>query len=305
MMSYRDTAHISSRKNRSERDEHYGNIMSNEVETIKNPLTDAKVSPKARGRATFVRTNTQLSHFERFKQVSQICASKAIAVKTLGDEKIHSQMSLDMGICILCGRCRDAAPDLFKMESKFAPPARERSDLIERYDLETTLSLSGKLTSQEALGSELNDRIHKVLGRSLAVREVDAGSCNGCEVEINALNNPIYDIERFGIHFVASPRHADVLLVTGPVSRSMEVALRRTYEAAPDPKIVVAIGACGCSGGIFGESYASVGGVDRVVPVDVYVQGCPPRPQAILQGLLTAVAKIGKSGGTIKHQSQC
>ena len=129
-----------------------------------------------------------------------------------------------------------------------------------------------------------------LLGRSLHVRDVDAGSCNGCELEIAATTNPIYDLERFGIHFVASPRHADVLLVTGPVTRNMEIALRRTYEAAPDPRIVVAVGACGCSGGIFGEgTYAAVGGVDRVLPVDVYMPGCPPRPQAILNGLLVAM----------------
>jgi Ni,Fe-hydrogenase III small subunit len=138
--------------------------------------------------------------------------------------------------------------------------------------------------------ARLRERIQGRLGRSLHVRQVDAGSCNGCELEIAATTNPIYDMERFGIHLVASPRHADVLLVTGPVTRNMEIALRRTYDAAPDPRVVVAVGACGCSGGLFGEStYASVGGVDRVVPVDVYIPGCPPRPQAILNGLLVAM----------------
>ena len=130
------------------------------------------------------------------------------------------------------------------------------------------------------------------------MRQVDAGSCNGCELEIAATTNPIYDLERFGIHLVASPRHADLLLVTGPVTRNMEVALRRTYDAAPEPRVVVAVGACGCSGGIFAEgTYAAVGGVDRVVPVDVYIPGCPPRPQAILYGLLVAMgvreARVG------------
>ena len=136
----------------------------------------------------------------------------------------------------------------------------------------------------------LRERIRGRLGRSLHVRQVDAGSCNACEMEIAATTNPIYDLERFGVHLVASPRHADLLLVTGPVTRNMEIALRRTYEAAPDPRIVVAVGACGCSGGIFGEgTYAAVGGVDRVLPVDVYIPGCPPRPQAILNGLLVAM----------------
>lgn len=128
-----------------------------------------------------------------------------------------------------------------------------------------------------------------ILGRSLAIRMVDAGSCNGCELEINALNNPYYNIEGLGIKFVASPRHADMLLVTGPVSRHMEVALKRTYEATPVPKLVVAVGDCGGCGGPFGESYASCGQVSNVIPVDVNVPGCPPSPLDILRGILAAV----------------
>jgi len=149
----------------------------------------------------------------------------------------------------------------------------------------------GQRESIEALGAELKAQIHKVLGRSLHIREVDAGSCNGCEIEIVGLNSPVYDVERFGIHFVASPRHADLLLVTGPVSRNMELALRKTYEATPAPRLVVAVGACGCSGGIFGQNYASLGGVDKVIPVDVYIPGCPPNPYALLQGILLAVGR--------------
>jgi Ni,Fe-hydrogenase III small subunit len=126
---------------------------------------------------------------------------------------------------------------------------------------------------------------------ALTIRHVDAGSCNGCELEINALNNPYYNLEGLGIKFVASPRHADMLLVTGPVSRNMETALRRTYEATPEPKLVVALGDCGCTGGIFGESYASCGRVSNVIPVDVAVPGCPPTPLAIMQGILTAIAE--------------
>ena len=149
----------------------------------------------------------------------------------------------------------------------------------------------------EALGERLRGAIARQLGTSLAIREVDAGSCNGCELEIHALNNSYYDLERFGVRFTASPRHADLLLVTGPVTRNMEIALQRTYEATPAPRVVVAVGACGCSGGIFGEGgYAALGGVDRVLPVDVYVPGCPPRPQAILNGLLVAVGvRIARS----------
>lgn len=140
------------------------------------------------------------------------------------------------------------------------------------------------------LASTLDAAMIKRFGRALAIRHVDAGSCNGCELEIHAMNSPYYNLERLGIKFVASPRHADLLLVTGPVSRNMEVALRRTYDATPDPKLVVAIGDCGCDGGIFGESYASCGRVSNVIPVDVAVPGCPPSPRAIMQGILTAIS---------------
>ena len=139
------------------------------------------------------------------------------------------------------------------------------------------------------------ERIHAdilaILGRALTIREVDAGSCNGCELEINALNNPYYNIEGLGIKFVASPRHADMLLVTGPVSRHMAVALQRTWQATPAPKLVVAVGDCGCTGGIFGESYASCGKVSNVLPVDVTVPGCPPPPLDLLRGILTAICQ--------------
>ena len=137
--------------------------------------------------------------------------------------------------------------------------------------------------------ARLQETILKKLGRALTIRQVDAGSCNGCELEIHALGNPYYNIEGLGIRFVASPRHADLLLVTGPVSKHMAIALRRTYDATPDPKLVVAVGDCGCSGGIFGESYASMGRVANVIPVDVAIPGCPPTPTALLQGILAAI----------------
>lgn len=136
----------------------------------------------------------------------------------------------------------------------------------------------------------LEARIRELLGRALCIRQVDAGSCNGCELEIHALGNPIYSLESAGIRFVASPRHADLLLVTGPVSRHMEVALRRTYDATPDPKLVVAVGDCGACGGIFGEGYASCGAVSNVIPVDVVVPGCPPAPTRIMAGILAAIS---------------
>ena len=136
---------------------------------------------------------------------------------------------------------------------------------------------------------ELHAQLRRILGRALCIRQVDAGSCNGCELEIHALNNPYYNIEGDGLKFVASPRHADMLLVTGPVSRHMEEALRRTWDATPDPKLVVAVGDCGACGGIFGESYASCGRVANVIPVDVEVRGCPPSPTARLAGILSAL----------------
>jgi Ni,Fe-hydrogenase III small subunit len=141
----------------------------------------------------------------------------------------------------------------------------------------------------DVVTADLQERILRVLGRALAIRMVDAGSCNACELEIHALMNPYYNIEGCGIRFVASPRHADLLLVTGPVSKHMAVALRGTYDAMPDPKIVVAAGGCACTGGIFGESYASLGRVANVLPVNVEIPGCPPSPTALLAGLLAAI----------------
>ncbi|MBX6373047.1 MAG: NADH-quinone oxidoreductase subunit NuoB [Acetobacteraceae bacterium] len=137
------------------------------------------------------------------------------------------------------------------------------------------------------LGRKLDAAARQRLGRSLAIREVDAGSCNGCELEIHALNNAFHDLERFGVHFVASPRHADVLFVTGPVTKNMREALERTWRATPDPKWVVAVGDCAIDGGLFAGSYACVGGVSAVVPVDLHIRGCPPTPTQLIKGLLT------------------
>lgn len=166
--------------------------------------------------------------------------------------------------------------------------------LIGRALADGPVTLPPPLPSSDAL-TELAGRVAEAarvrLGRSLVIREIDAGSCNGCELEIHALNNAYYNLEGLGIRFVASPRHADMLLVTGPVSRNMEEALRRTWSATPEPKLVVTIGDCGCNGGVFGESYASRGRVSNVIPVDVEVQGCPPMPEAIMQGILTAVSR--------------
>lgn len=155
--------------------------------------------------------------------------------------------------------------------------------------------VSEPLPSEEEAGIEIVSKgsdkgMDKRFQRSITIRMVDPGSCNGCELEVHAINNPLYNCERFGIHFTASPRFADILLVTGPVSRNMEIALKRTYEAAPSPKIVIALGDCARNGGIFGKNYASLGGVDSVIPVDVFIEGCPPSPWKIIQGILKAVS---------------
>ncbi|MGE0453256.1 MAG: NADH-quinone oxidoreductase subunit NuoB [Vicinamibacteria bacterium] len=228
------------------------------------------------------------------------CPTAAISVAAGPPER--KTLSLSYAACIQCRACVEACPEgAIRAERDFEVTAYSREQLTQRasFDVDPATG-TARFRSLEAVAGEslessaarLRERVRGRLGRSLHVRQVDAGSCNGCELEIAATVNPVYDLERFGIHFVASPRHADVLLVTGPVTRNMEIALRRTWEATPEPRAVVAVGACGCSGGIFGEgTYASVGGVDRVVPVDVYVPGCPPRPSAILNGLLVAMER--------------
>ena len=148
------------------------------------------------------------------------------------------------------------------------------------------------MTAAVELARQVEARTRRLLGRALAIRQVDAGSCNGCELEISGLTSPVYDIERFGIHFVASPRHADLLLVTGPVTRNMEVPLRKTYEATPDPKLVVAVGDCARTCGVFRGSYAVAGSVDQIIPVDAFVAGCPPEPADILRGILAALDRL-------------
>jgi Ni,Fe-hydrogenase III small subunit/formate hydrogenlyase subunit 6/NADH:ubiquinone oxidoreductase subunit I len=209
-------------------------------------------------------------------------------------------VSLAYGQCISCRECIPACPEAaVSVGGSFDLVAYTREQLVHRASFDVDAA-SGRATfrheesvpgpSLAESATTLAARIRGRFGRSLHIRQVDAGSCNGCELEIAATTNPVFDLERFGIHFVASPRHADLLLVTGPVTRNMEIALRRTLEATPEPRVVVAVGACGCSGGIFGEgTYAALGGVDRVVPVDVYVPGCPPPPQAILAGLFVAM----------------
>jgi Ni,Fe-hydrogenase III small subunit/formate hydrogenlyase subunit 6/NADH:ubiquinone oxidoreductase subunit I len=224
------------------------------------------------------------------------CPTAALAMRESAGRRT---VTMDYGLCIYCGECAAAdTTGAVRMTTEFELAARTRRELVIIADYEQGVL---QRLQHPALETQVRDAIHETLGRSLAIREVDAGSCNGCEVEITALNNPLYDLERLGIHFVASPRHADMLLVTGPVTRNMEMALLKTYRATPGPKVVVAVGACGISGGVFGRNYATVGGVDAVVPVDVYVPGCPPRPHALLHGILLAVGRMAAKGLPLKQ----
>jgi Ni,Fe-hydrogenase III small subunit/formate hydrogenlyase subunit 6/NADH:ubiquinone oxidoreductase subunit I len=214
------------------------------------------------------------------------CPSNAIALNPETDS-----VGFNYDECIFCCLCEEVCPNAaISMTNEFELAVKKRKELrvspivIDDEDV--------ALQSYDILSGELKDKIEKMFGRSLQIREVDSGSCNGCDYEINALNNPFNDIERLGIHFVASPRHADMLLVTGTATRNMELALIKTYNATPDPKLIVAVGACACSGGIFKNSYATRNGIDCLIPVDVYIPGCPPRPQAIIYGILKALDKI-------------
>jgi Ni,Fe-hydrogenase III small subunit/formate hydrogenlyase subunit 6/NADH:ubiquinone oxidoreductase subunit I len=267
------------------------------VVTTTYPSRPARVSDHFRGRPSF-----DFEKWQDARPAAEECPTGAISCRDTDDSR---KVTVDYGLCVFCGLCAEASPDqAVGITKAFELATADRGSLV--LTAEYTLNADGTHRALsavyhgvvnaeadvEGVGRKARETIQKLLGRSLSIREVDAGSCNGCELEIVALNNPIYDIERFGIHFVASPRHADMLLVTGPVTRNMELALLKTYRAMPEPKLVVAVGACGISGGIFGENYASLGGVDKVVPVDVYIPGCPPRPQALLQGILLAVGRL-------------
>jgi len=265
------------------------------IVTTDYPPAPAEVSSQARGRPEI-----DFPNWRDARPAVAACPTGALACADNGGTRA---VTLDLGKCTFCGLCAEADTAI-RMTNTCELATRRKAGLVTtaKYELSSAgthqrmldhqlSTLNHQPASLDSLGAELKARMHKVLGRSLHIREVDAGSCNGCELEIAGLNSPVYDIERFGIHFVASPRHADMLLVTGPVSRNMELALRKTYDAMPAPRLVVAVGACGCTGGIFGQNYASLGGVDKVIPVDVYIPGCPPNPHALLHGILTAVGR--------------
>jgi Ni,Fe-hydrogenase III small subunit/uncharacterized Fe-S cluster protein YjdI len=218
------------------------------------------------------------------QKIVEVCPTAALELKQYQGQRC---LSLSYGRCTGCGRCIDAGGDAAVRAKRTPWRGVAREDITRYWNLDNGREIVGTpLSPPEARG-----QIHSLLQRALNIRQLDAGSCNGCEAEITALTNPYYDLERFGIHFVASPKHADMLLVTGPVTRNMAEAVKATYEAVPGPKLVVAVGACGCSGGIFRGSYAIVGAVDAVIPVDGYIPGCPPTPAMLVTGILEVLGR--------------
>jgi Ni,Fe-hydrogenase III small subunit/formate hydrogenlyase subunit 6/NADH:ubiquinone oxidoreductase subunit I len=214
-----------------------------------------------------------------------VCPSGAIT-----GGSAQSGYDIDLGRCLFCGRCADSSEGAIELGRRVELAARRRGSLM----VQVAPDDRGRAVALPSPSSEsqVAERIRRTLGRSLHLRHLDSGSCNACDWELTALLNPVYDVRRLGVDFVASPRHADGVIVTGPVTRNLEVAVLRTYEAVPEPRVVIAVGACAVSGGIVGRSYASAGGVAEVLPVDVFIPGCPPRPEAIIFGILLAIGRI-------------
>jgi Ni,Fe-hydrogenase III small subunit len=253
------------------------------VVTIRYPEAPAHPPERFRG-APSVRPGSVLAELPS----QSICPSGAIT-------REPGRYGIDLGRCIFCGRCAESSQGgAIELGRQVELASRQRRGLV----VEVEADKDGRAVTLPSPppGPEVAAQIRRTLGRSLALRHLDSGSCNACDWELTALLNPVYDVRRLGIDFVASPRHADGVIVTGPVTRNLETAVRRTYEAVPEPRIVIAVGACATSGGMVGRSYASAGGVAEVLPVDVFIPGCPPRPEAIIFGILLAVGRIDVRG---------
>ncbi|MBI3724389.1 NADH-quinone oxidoreductase subunit NuoB [bacterium] len=254
---------------------------------VTEPLPEGKVPGGVR---------FELARSEPDAVARAITVCPADAIRPVRDSQ-GSAVVLDEGRCVFCGLCAEGENAAFRATLDEPLPVRRRKDLERRFPVSELPPIDasaseGALVAREA--SALGEAARRRFQRSLQIRQVDAGGCNGCEWEIAQLLASQYDIQRFGIDFVASPRHADMLLVTGVVTRNLELALRRTLEATPEPRLVVGVGACAISGGIFKTSYASLGGVDRVTVVNVYVPGCPPRPWMILKGIRMALEETAR-----------
>jgi Ni,Fe-hydrogenase III small subunit len=236
-------------------------------------------------------------------RLANVCPTRAITTESRNGDGLA--LRLDYGKCIGCGKCADVAEGAVRQSQRFTQCGVSRETLVRTWQVYPEVKEEEQVTPSVA-----RDQIYSLLGRALNIRQLDPGSCNGCEAEITALTNPYYDLERFGIHFVASPKHADMLLVTGPITRNMAAAARKTYDAVPSPKLVVAVGACGCSGGIFAthtrdrgtpSSVAAdsalttneeiAGAVDSILPVDGYIPGCPPTPAMLITGILEVLQR--------------
>lgn len=228
---------------------------------------------------------------QRCGNCAEVCPVGGIVLKRGAQD--FSYWSLDPKSCLFCGYCAEDCPSgaiTLGREFELAESAQSAGRTDESAANSESLGSTGGIGSTDGESGDIT----RIFGRSVHIRHLDAGSCNGCDWEMTTLTGPVYDVQRLGFDFVASPRHADVLMVTGPVTRNLEIAALKTYKAVPAPKLVVAVGTCACSGGICGKSYTSAGGVNHILPVDVYIPGCPPRPQALIQGLLKAVGRSNK-----------
>jgi Ni,Fe-hydrogenase III small subunit len=249
------------------------------VVTIRYPEEPAQPPARFRG-APRVKPGTAMTALPP----PSVCPSGAIAAH-------FSRYAIDRARCLCCGRCAEASLDgAIELGRHVELSTHRREALL----VEVEADAEGRAVALPAPppAKEVEEQIRRTLGRSLQLRHLDSGSCNACDWELTALLNPVYDVRRLGIDFVASPRHADGVIVTGSVTRNLNLAVCRTYQAVPEPRVVIAVGACACSGGIVGRSYASAGGVAEVLPVDVFIPGCPPRPEAIIFGILLAVGRV-------------